>query len=936
MKRNNKRWLCGWLMFCLLLGLLSVSLAEDVQFELSEVNDGSEEIQIEAEEDITIEQDGIIEDVEDSLLDIDGEIVLDGLNDELGGLLIDAKESTDAMVLANGSYTINGKTVYATMVEDPGNGQCWAYANSIYSIIWGVNFDSTFAGSSGTGNNMLLNLSDADRTLTATHLKNYIGQASLGAVIRIGGCTSSCPQFNNDGLKCGHSGHSLVLVAKNENGFTTFERLTGPGRREKSWTWDSFCNAYSGYPYIKYIKWPNAPAYGGTQPVVTASTLQFTNVTYPKTFRINTSAGWALGGGTVESNYDLKSLKTQILNSSGSVISSATVSISGKSYAIRNLDTYSSSDNGVKFSYIKSAGNYKWVLTATDSNGRSLTLEMPFTAVSSGSTVTSTASILWDKNDTSSPTISDVKVTNLTIDGYTVSCTVNDNVGVTSVKFPTWTEQNGQDDLIWHEGQISGNTASFQVKVGDHKNERGCKYITHIYAYDAAGNNAKYDVNVDVPAPDTSAPTISNAKVTNLTSEGYTVTCTVSDNVGVTKVQFPTWTEGQTTQDAIWHDGTISGNTATCQIRVSDHGNKTGMYYHTDIHAWDAAGNVSTGAKVRNNYVPVPTVEVAGVSLDKSELSLTVGESAAIVATVEPEDATDKRVTWSSSNASVATVSDGTIYAKGVGTATITVTTVNGKTASCTVSVKEDLNPTNISLDTTEAAMNVGQTMRLYATLTPSNAVTTLDWESSDESVAFVDSNGIVAAVDEGAANITVSTGNGLSATCRVTVEASTIAPTSIELNKTKATVVVGGTVKLTAKLAPSDAETTLTWTSSNANVAIVSNKGVVKARAKGTATITVTTDNGKTASCLITVPKAPKKVKFKKSTYTVKKGKTIKLVPVLTPSGAKTTYKWSSSNKKIATVSSKGVVKGIKKGTAKITVKTANGKSITVKVMVK
>ena len=490
--------------------------------------------------------------------------------------------------------------------------------------------------------------------------------------------------------------------------------------------------------------------------------------------------------------------------------------------------------------------------------------------------------------------------------------------------------------MIWHEGQISGNTASFQVKVGDHKNERGCKYITHIYAYDAAGNNAKYDVNVDVPAPDTSAPTISNAKVTNLTSEGYTVTCTVSDNVGVTKVQFPTWTEGQTTQDAIWHDGTISGNTATCQIRVSDHGNKTGMYYHTDIHAWDAAGNVSTGAKVRNNYVPVPTVEVAGVSLDKSELSLTVGESAAIVATVEPEDATDKRVTWSSSNASVATVSDGTIYAKGVGTATITVTTVNGKTASCTVSVKEDLNPTNISLDTTEAAMNVGQTMRLYATLTPSNAVTTLDWESSDESVAFVDSNGIVAAVDEGAANITVSTGNGLSATCRVTVEASTIAPTSIELNKTKATVVVGGTVKLTAKLAPSDAETTLTWTSSNANVAIVSNKGVVKARAKGTATITVTTDNGKTASCLITVPKAPKKVKFKKSTYTVKKGKTIKLVPVLTPSGAKTTYKWSSSNKKIATVSSKGVVKGIKKGTAKITVKTANGKSITVKVMVK
>lgn len=82
---------------------------------------------------------------------------------------------------ADNVYTINGKTVYATIVADPGEGQCWAYANSIYEIIWGTRFDSGFTGDSGTGYNMLRNLGDDDRALTAEHLKNFIGQAALGA-----------------------------------------------------------------------------------------------------------------------------------------------------------------------------------------------------------------------------------------------------------------------------------------------------------------------------------------------------------------------------------------------------------------------------------------------------------------------------------------------------------------------------------------------------------------------------------------------------------------------------------------------------------------------------------------------------------------------------------------------------------------------------------
>ena len=97
--------------------------------------------------------------------------------------------------------------------------------------------------------------------------------------------------------------------------------------------------------------------------------------------------------------------------------------------------------------------------------------------------------------DTEPPTISNVQITDVSPSGYTVTCNVSDNVGVTSVKFPTWTDNrdgngNDQDDLIWHEGTISGNTASCRINVSDHGGEVNCIYYTHIYAYDATG---KYD-----------------------------------------------------------------------------------------------------------------------------------------------------------------------------------------------------------------------------------------------------------------------------------------------------------------------------------------------------------------------------------------------------------------------------------------------------------
>lgn len=154
-----------------------------------------------------------------------------------------------------------------------------------------------------------------------------------------------------------------------------------------------------------------------------------------------------------------------------------------------------------------------------------------------------------------------------------------------------------------------------------------------------------------------------------------------------------------------------------------------------------------------------------------------------------------------------------------------------------------------------------------------------------------------------------------------------------IRLNKTKATIVKGKKITLTAAVNPENADNRkVKWKSSNKKVATVSSDGVVKAIAKGTATITCIAKDGsgKYATCKVTVknPVAVKAVSLNTNKIRIKKGKTVTLTAKIKPSNA-TNKKviWSSSNPKVATVSSTGVVKAKKRGTAIITVTTKNGK---------
>ena len=212
-----------------------------------------------------------------------------------------------------------------------------------------------------------------------------------------------------------------------------------------------------------------------------------------------------------------------------------------------------------------------------------------------------------------------------------------------------------------------------------------------------------------------------------------------------------------------------------------------------------------------NAAAPVP---VTSVSLDKTSLGLTEGDTETLTATVEPSDATNKNVTWSTSDASIATVTDGVVTAVAPGTATITVTTEDGnKAATCAVTVTAATVPvTGVTLNKTSTSLYVGDTETLTPTITPDNATNkNVTWSSDDTSVATVDASGLVTAVARGTAVITATAadGSGASASCTVTV--SSYLPPANPNYRITVEATQGGTVTADPTAAKAGATVTLT-----------------------------------------------------------------------------------------------------------------------------
>ena len=328
---------------------------------------------------------------------------------------------------------------------------------------------------------------------------------------------------------------------------------------------------------------------------------------------------------------------------------------------------------------------------------------------------------------------------------------------------------------------------------------------------------------------------------------------------------------------------------------------------------------------------------VTSIRLNKVAFALQTGDSETLTATVVPSDATNKTVTWSTSDSSVATVSNGKVTAKKAGIAKITAKAGSASTI-CTVTVTDPEIPiTAVSLDKHSMNLTVGGTGSLSATISPSNANTSrqVEWQSSDTSVATVQ-NGLVTAKKAGTAVITVVTvSGGKKDTCTVTVSApapATVPVSSVSLDKTAMTMTAGDSGSLTATVNPSNATNkAVTWSSSDASVATVSN-GSVSAKKAGTAVVTAKAGD-KTATCTVTVKakeSAPttvpvSSVALDKKTMTLTVGDAGTLIASILPSNATDkAVNWSSSDSSVAEGSG-GVVKAKKAGTALITAKAGD-----------
>ena len=347
--------------------------------------------------------------------------------------------------------------------------------------------------------------------------------------------------------------------------------------------------------------------------------------------------------------------------------------------------------------------------------------------------------------------------------------------------------------------------------------------------------------------------------------------------------------------------------------------------------------NFSNASFLLTFNVTVVRPKPIGIKFLYSNLGLGLGETLPLETVLEPEDALTA-LTFNSKDPKIASLirsDDGKMYVKGKkkGTTTITVTTSNNKTDTCTVTVKAA--PEKIELDHSGTVkLGLGNGLFLHVTVEPKNSSSTLTWTSSNPKVATV-VRGTVNAKSKGTTTITVKTFNGIKDSVKIKVIDPV--PTEITLNKKVSKLNVGDTLRLTATVKPDNAkDKTVSWSTSDKKVATVTKNGLVVAKKKGTATITAKTSNGIKAKCKITVViPEPTSIQIVKTKTTVKVKKTLKLKTVLSPAHAESKLTWSSSNTSIATVNKKGEVKGKKKGTVTITVKTANGKKDSIQITV-
>ena len=351
---------------------------------------------------------------------------------------------------------------------------------------------------------------------------------------------------------------------------------------------------------------------------------------------------------------------------------------------------------------------------------------------------------------------------------------------------------------------------------------------------------------------------------------------------------------------------------------------------------------------VGNGGVP-QTVKVTYVDITNNSLFLNAGETTQLNVVVKPENATNKKVEYSTTNANVATVdANGLVKAVGEGRAYIYAKSADGPSDSVYVYVRKSVTPqppkevkvTNVSVDRRYLTLEEGENYTLTATVSPADATNkTVNYSSSDSRVATVDANGNITAVKAGSAYIYAKSVDGPYAYSYVTVKAketpqppAEVKVTNITLDTRYLRLDAGKKYELNYTVYPYNAtDKTLTWTSSNEDVATVEN-GVITAIGRGSAYITATSSNGVQTSCYVDVYGEAKPVKvtglyFSDRQLGLKVGETKAASVLFTPNNATNkSVTYSSLNSSIARVDENGNITGVRPGTVYIYARSVDG----------